>query len=87
MGIRVSSSVLEILELANGEVILKQADQEGEPLVSIVFSEDSRGLIGDACLEVAKAMIKAGIEEAAAIADEKGIAKAQIIESVEHTVH
>lgn len=82
-----SSSILEIIELANGEVVLQHADQEGEPLVNIRFSEESRAFMSDSCIDVAKAMIQAGIEAAAAIADEKGVAKAEIVESVEYTVH
>jgi len=63
----VAASFLEIVELEGGEVVLRRADDEGEPLVSITFSEESKSFIDDAKLEVAKIMIQAGIQAAAHI--------------------
>ncbi len=60
-----ASSFLEIVELANGDIVLQRAEEEGEPLVVIQFSEESRGYLMDATLEVARAMIQAGIQAAA----------------------
>ena len=80
------SSVLEIIELSNGDIVLKRADDEGE-LVTIRFSDEARAFIDDGAIDVAKAMIQAGIEAASAIADERGVAKAEIIDSAEHTIH
>ena len=63
------SPFLEIIQLANGEIVLQRADEEGEPLVNIRFSKESRDYIGDAELDIAKAMIQAGIEAAAYIGE------------------
>ena len=37
-----SSSFLEIVEMPNGDIVLQRAEEEGEPLVVIQFSEESR---------------------------------------------
>jgi len=67
----VSSSFLEIVELPNGDIILQRSDDEGgEPLVVIQFSEESRVYLMDGTLEVARAMIQAGIETAAQLAEQ-----------------
>ena len=63
-----STSILEIVELSDGEVVLQRA--EGEPLVSIRFSEESRLYLMDHGLEVARAMIQAGIQAAAELAEQ-----------------
>jgi len=63
----VAASFLEIVELEGGEIVLQRADDEGEPLVSITFSEETKAFIDDARLEVAKIMIQAGIQAAAHI--------------------
>jgi hypothetical protein len=67
---RVTSSFLEIVELANGDIVLQRAEDEGEPLVVIQFSEESRVYLMDGTLEVARAMIQAGIQAAASMAEQ-----------------
>ncbi|MFT5692630.1 MAG: hypothetical protein ACI92E_001966 [Oceanicoccus sp.] len=62
-----SSSFLEIVQLADGEVVLQRVDDDSEPLVSIRFSDESRTFIDEAKLDVAKAMIHAGLEVVAQI--------------------
>ena len=57
-----SLSGFEIVELADGEVGLCKAGEEGEPLVTIKFSKDADEHIQDFKLEVVKAMIEAGME-------------------------
>ncbi|WP_188151417.1 hypothetical protein [Teredinibacter waterburyi] len=65
------STLYEIIELPNGEIALQKADENGEPLVSIRFSEESLYFLNDAKFDVAKAMIEAGLEAAGDIgADE-----------------
>jgi hypothetical protein len=63
-----TASVLEIMELSNGDVVLQRAGSVGEPLVRIRFSEESRRFIAEGRLEVARAMFQAGIQAAAALA-------------------
>ena len=65
-----SASLLEIVDLGNGEIVLQRADDDSEPLVTIRFSEESTLYLMDNGLEVAKAMIQAGIQAAAALADQ-----------------
>ena len=65
-----SASLLEIVDLGDGEVVLQRADDESEPLVTIRFSEESRLYLMDNGLEVARAMIQAGIQAAAALAEQ-----------------
>ena len=72
-----SASLLEIVDLGDGEVVLQRADDDSEPLVTIRFSEESRLYMMDNGLEVAKAMIQAGIQAAATLA-EQGEAEAEL---------
>ncbi len=57
-----SSVVYEIVELANGEYALQRTDGEGEPLVNIRFSPESKEFLEDASFDVAKIMIQAGMQ-------------------------
>ena len=68
-----SSSFLEIVELANGDVALQRAEEDGEPLVVIQFSEESRVYLMDSSLEVARVMIQAGIQAAASMAEHENL--------------
>ena len=65
-----ASSLLEIVELANGDIVLQRTEDDGEPLVVIQFSEESRVYMMDATLEVARAMIQAGVQAAASISEQ-----------------
>ena len=68
-----STSLLEILDLGDGEVVLQRADDDSEPLVSIQFSEEASNYLMENNLEVAKVMIQAGIQAAAKIAEMSGL--------------
>ena len=68
-----SASLLEIIDLGDGEIVLQRADDDSEPLVVIRFSEESRVYMMDNSLEVAKAMIQAGIQAAAEMAEQGDI--------------
>ena len=65
-----SASLLEIVDLGNGEIVLQRADDDSEPLVTIRFSDETTLYLMDNGLEVAKAMIQAGIQAAAALAEQ-----------------
>ena len=65
-----SASLLEIVDLGDGEIVLQRADDDSEPLVVIRFSEETRLYLMDNGLEVAKAMIQAGIQAAAVMAEQ-----------------
>ena len=64
-----SASLLEIIDRGDGEIVLQRAD-DSEPLVTIRFSDESRVYLMDNGLEVARAMIQAGIQAAAIIAEQ-----------------
>ena len=59
------ASVFEIVELADGVVALTRIDGSGEPLVSIKFSQESLTFLRNAKIDVAKAMIEAGLDAVA----------------------
>ncbi|MEM9257331.1 MAG: hypothetical protein AAGA91_17965 [Pseudomonadota bacterium] len=67
-----SASLLEIVDLGNGEIVLQRAEDDSEPLVRIRFSDESRLYLMDNDLEIAKAMIQAGIQAAANLSQEEG---------------
>ena len=68
-----SASLLEIVDLGDGEIVLQRADDDSEPMVTIRFSDETRVYLMDNGLEVAKAMIQAGIQAAAAIAEQSEV--------------
>lgn len=57
-----SSTLYEVVMLTNGDVVLKRADETEEPLIRISFSDEARFFLNDLQLDVARAMIDAGIE-------------------------
>jgi hypothetical protein len=61
-----TTTLLEITELANGDVVLREADTEpgakSEPLVRIRFSGEVRDMLGKDLVSVAEAMIDAATE-------------------------
>ncbi len=65
-----STSILEIVELSDGEVVLQRADDDSGPLVTIRFSEESNLYLMGNGLEVARVMIQAGIQAAAELAEQ-----------------
>ena len=64
-----TTSVLEIVDRGEGEIVLRRSDDDAEPLVTICFSAEARNYMMDNGLEVAKAMIQAGIQAAAVISE------------------
>ena len=85
-----STSLLEIVDLGDGEVVLQRADDDSETLVSIQFSEEASAYLMENNLEVAKVMIQAGIQAAAKMAEMSGveIESSESVEKVEQrTLH
>ncbi len=76
-----SANLLEIVDLGDGEIVLQRADDDSEPLVTIRFSEESRIYMMDNGLEVAKAMIQAGIQAAANLAEQAEVEQESIAEA------
>lgn len=67
-------SYLELVELANGDIVLQKAESDEKPLLVIQFSDETRRHITGSCLEVARAMVQAGLEAAAVMDDEAAMA-------------
>ena len=78
-----STALLEIVDLGNGEVVLQRAGDDAPPLLRIQFSDESRMYVMEHCLEVAKAMIQAGIQATAELTDQ---AEVEIEEEVEEEI-
>ena len=57
-----TTTLYEIVMLPNGEFVLRRADEQDEPLIKIQFSRDAQSILQDAGMDVAKAMIDAGID-------------------------
>ncbi len=82
-----STSLLEIVDLGDGEIVLQRADDDSEPLVTITFSEESRLYLMDNGLEVAKAMIQAGIQAAATLAEQNEMEIEATMEAPSRFIH
>lgn len=54
----------EIIELENGDIALRKADSDDEPLLTIKFSGEAVERLQDQKIDVAKAMITAGVQVA-----------------------
>ena len=57
-----SPSFFEIVQLSNGDYALRRIDDDSAPLVRISFSEEAKDMMDDRQMQVAKAMIGAGID-------------------------
>jgi len=57
------AAVFEIVELSDGDIALKRSDGEGEPLVRISFSGDAKASFPQQHLDIARAMIEAGVRK------------------------
>ncbi|GHA92187.1 hypothetical protein ACFOEI_10070 [Modicisalibacter luteus] len=51
------TAILEIVELADGEIVLRPAEGEGQPLLSIRISDEAADLLRHSRFEVAREMI------------------------------
>lgn len=56
-----NEAVLELVQLEGGELALRAAGSEQDPLVKIEFNEEIKALLGDATPLVAQHMIQAAL--------------------------
>ncbi|MNJ68024.1 hypothetical protein D3C77_642390 [compost metagenome] len=63
-----STAFLEIVELSDGRIALRRADDE-EVLVTLDFSADARAFLNGQHVEVAKAMLNVGLQMAGRMAE------------------
>ena len=61
----IDNAILEIVELPNGDVVLRPSDSEDTPLVSIRFSEQALELLCRSRFDVAREMIDHAITRTA----------------------
>jgi len=55
--------VLEIIELEDGELAIRDADSEStEPMIKVNFSEELKDKLSDQYFDVARVMLTAGIQ-------------------------
>ena len=81
---KLMSTLYEIVELPNGDIALQSIDEGGDPLVSIRFSKDSPFFIDYAKLDIAKAMIEAGLECVGAV---DSITEDDLLEDPDTIIH
>lgn len=55
--------------MPNGDIALQRAEGAAEPLVIIQFSKETKVHLMDGTVEVARAMLQAGIQAAAQLAE------------------
>ncbi len=82
-----ATSLLEIVDLGDGEIVLQRAEDDSEPLVRISFSEESQVYLMDNGLEVAKAMIQAGIQAAATLAEQNEVEIQASMDTPSRVIH
>ena len=56
-----TETVLELVQLANGELVLRQVGGDSEPLVSIKFSDQVQEVLGENAQVLGHHMIQSGI--------------------------
>jgi len=54
-------AILELVQLEGGELALRNAGSEKEPLVTIQFNEELRNILGDQMSVIAQQMIQAAL--------------------------
>lgn len=64
-----SSGFLEIVELSDGRIVLRRSEEEG-PLVTLTFSSETKQLLKERYIDVAKAMFHAGLQEVGNLGDQ-----------------
>jgi hypothetical protein len=62
------TSFLEIVELPDGRIVLRRADDE-QALISLDFSADAKAFLHEQHVEVAKAMLNVGVQMAGRLAE------------------
>ena len=79
----------EIVMLPDGDYALQRTDDEGdgEPLVRIRFSKQARHYLRDSSVDVARAMIDAGIEAVERMSDSDSADDNRDDDAEVHTLH
>ena len=67
------SKYLELVEISDGVIVLRRSDTKEAPLVKIEFSKEVKNLLNGMEFDVAKEMIKSGIETLNSDIDVEGL--------------
>jgi hypothetical protein len=62
-------AMLEIVQLSNGDIVLRDPDHGAEPLLRIQFSREVRTMLGTDAMQVAKLMIEAAASQMSEVAE------------------
>lgn len=81
-----SKALLEIVELPDGRIVLRRADEEA-PLVTLSFSEEARQFLHGRYIDVARAMFHAGLEAAGQLVEEEEVFDEDDEPVRQHTLH
>jgi len=57
-----SDPIIELVQLENGDIVLRHSDKPDQPLVTISISDQVANLKPEDKLDLANAMVEAGIE-------------------------
>lgn len=57
-----SEPIIELVQLENGDIALRSSDNPDQPLVTIAISSQVQNLLPGDRIDVANAMVEAGIE-------------------------
>ena len=58
-----SDPVIELIKLENGDIALRHSDAPDDHLLTITFSDQIRGFLQFDQMEVARAMVEAGMDK------------------------
>ncbi len=53
---------IELVQLENGDIVLRRADSPDQPLVTITISNEVSDLMPDDKIDIAQSMVEAGID-------------------------
>lgn len=55
-------TLLEIVELENGDLAIRRAEEDGEPLMVVTFSDELRETLDGKYVDVGRMMLTAGVQ-------------------------
>ncbi|MDI3324976.1 hypothetical protein QKW35_11355 [Pontibacterium granulatum] len=55
-------TLLEIVELENGDLAIRRAEEDGEPLMVVAFSDELRDTLDEKYVDVGRMMLTAGVQ-------------------------
>jgi hypothetical protein len=72
-------SLLEIVVLESGEIVVRRAKEQDEPLLTLSFSSELARKLGDERLSIAKIMLSAGVQLVAEAGARQREAEAEVL--------